>query len=94
MAIGDTIKIDITPVGCSTPEGVERVNKAMAAFEASHANVANNCSAFIMKYADEIKAAVVRSDDEDVVEDYKEMVRSIEERRKLQDEFLRAVAGR
>jgi tetratricopeptide (TPR) repeat protein len=85
--------INITPVGLSTPEGVERVTKAQEAFEQSHAEVANQASQFIHRYMDEIKAVIVRSDDPDAVEDYKELLQTIERREQAQEEFLRAVAG-
>jgi hypothetical protein len=88
-----TRSIDITPVGLSTPEGSERVNAALKAWEESHVRVANEASQFITKYSDYIEAAMVRAEDPDSVAEYKELWTVMCERERLQNEFLRAMAG-
>lgn len=88
-----TKTISLKPRGMETPEGEQRVAKALKAFDESHPTVANAATQFITKYLDEIKAVVVRTDEPDAVEDFEELLELIEQRRVAQEQFLRAIAG-
>jgi hypothetical protein len=74
--------IDITPVGCQTPEGNARVNAAMKAFEEAREEVARLAT---MLHKDGC------FDDSSV---FDELRAAIEERFEAENAFLRAVAGR
>ena len=84
--------IDITPRGCTTPEGAARVSKALEEWNGSAHEVANLAATVIESYGTVIKAAMVAYDP-DSHEEYGDLERAIETRAAKQEEFLRAVAG-
>ena len=76
--------IDITPVGCSTPEGAARVQNAMREFADATANVANEADQ-ILDYHDQ----------DDLGPQEWQVLRDLLGTRRLkQDALLKAVAGR
>lgn len=75
--------IDLTPVGCQSPEGNARVAKATRDFQGATAQVAN--AAETMYY--EMLAG-------GEFEDWTELSAAIQTRKEKQDAFLKAVAGR
>ena len=77
----------------STPEGTERLNKALKAFDESHAVVANVASRFLIRYAYEIKRAMQQSDDKGAMDELNDVLDTIATRTEAQEEFLRALAG-
>lgn len=79
--------IDITPVGCQTPEGNARVAKAMKAFDDSSAEVANKATEFLRELLLEVKIPNALADD------LKELTAAINRRKAIQEAFLRAVAS-
>lgn len=85
--------INLTPVGLQTPEGEQRVARALKAFEESHPTVANLATVFLHRYGGEIKQYFIRRDDTDAAEEFGELYTAILERDRTQEEFLRAVAG-
>ena len=89
---GATTTIDITPVGCQTPEGAARVAKAMKEFEDSAAALANASIEFFDTHEENILHCMTMY--EGVAEDVHQIRALIGARRRKQDAFLRAVAGR
>jgi hypothetical protein len=88
--------VDITPVGCQTPEGVERVTKTLQAWEDSRVEFANTAVQFFSEHRDYLTAllkafgpvaAPVLADMKEVIALGRTMVSD-------QEEFLLAVAGR
>jgi len=72
--------IDLTPVGCQTPEGNARVNTAMRALDNATVEVANTAEQYIANGRE--------------LQGYRDLCKAIEERQDAQEAFLRAVAGR
>jgi hypothetical protein len=89
---GTTMTIDITPVGCQTPEGAARVAKAMKEFEDSAASLANASIEFFDTHEKDILHCMTMY--EGVAEDVHQIRALIGARRRKQGAFLRAVAGR
>jgi hypothetical protein len=86
--------IDLTPRGCTTPEGIERTNKAMHEFEDSAVAVANAAMRFVHNHEFALVEMVVREQDaSNIREDFAELRELVRARRVAQDEFLRAVSG-
>lgn len=81
-------EISLLPKGCETPEGAMRVKRAMDAFEATHANVANQLTEIWrrIRYSANLKDVL---DPEEI----KEIDELIEDRAEKQNEFLKAVCG-
>ena len=79
----NTRTIDITPAGCTTPEGNARVTKALDEFNGSAHTVANLAASMM----DARRNGTLTSEDLD------ELQEAIEARRNAQESFLRAVAG-
>jgi hypothetical protein len=75
--------IDLTPRGCTTPQGCERTSKAIDAFNASAHEVANR--------ANDLLAA--RTNGTVTGYDWEEIETAVKARELAQEEFLRAVAG-
>jgi hypothetical protein len=89
---GASTTIDITPVGCQTPEGAARVAKAIKEFEDSSASLANASIEFFDTHEEDILHCMTMY--EGVAEDVHQIRALIGARRRKQDAFLRAVAGR
>jgi hypothetical protein len=89
---GASTTIDITPVGCQTPEGAARVAKAMKEFEDSAASLANASMEFFDTHEKDILHCMTMY--EDVADDVHQIRALIGARRRKQEAFLRAVAGR
>jgi hypothetical protein len=90
--------IDITPVGCQTPEGVARVNAAKEAFENATAEVANAATQLLVDWRptllDGLNNPLITQEGRDALfEDLHQLDALIDTRRRKQEEFLRAVAG-
>jgi hypothetical protein len=83
-AITSHMTIDITPVGCSTPEGAARVQNAMREFADATANVANEADQ-ILDYHDQ---------DDLGPQEWQVLRDLLAVRRVKQDALLNAVAGR
>lgn len=86
------LTIDLTPKGCETMEGCERVRKAMTDFENATAVVANEAETFLDSYGTEI-AGMVRGNNPELIENINELNAAMENRRRKQEAFLRAIAG-
>ena len=82
--------IDCTPVGLKTPEGKQRANKALKAFEESTAALPNEAITFFDAHEADLLHCMEMYD---ISKDIIEMRRLIRALRKAQEEFLRAVAG-
>jgi hypothetical protein len=85
----ETFKMDITPVGMRTNEGIDRVNKAQDAWESQQAEVANYTNFFLKNHADLIMVECPSLREE--IEELREKCRVMLD---LQEEFLQAVGGR
>ncbi len=87
QGIGETKAetIDITPVGCSTPEGAKRVHDAMNKIESANARVADMATRMVDRLAANLQWD---SEENDELKD------AVEYRKGAYDELLRAVAGR
>lgn len=91
-AMQPTIRtIDITPVALTTPEGIERVNKATREFEDSAAALANAAIEFFDTHEDDILHCMEMY--EGIAEDIHQIRALIGARRRKQEAFLRALAG-
>lgn len=84
--------IDITPESCKTPEGAARVAKAMQEFEDSGAALANAAIEFFDSHEEDLLHCMEMY--EGVRDDVHQIRALIGARRRKQDAFLRAVAGR
>jgi hypothetical protein len=86
--------IEVTPRGCTTPEGIARTHQAMDNFEASAVALAN---AFVQFFHDHeialIEMVTKENDNRNIREDFIELGRLVRARRAAQNEFLRAVSG-
>lgn len=87
----DGTYIDLTPVGCTTPEGQARVTASLKAFEDSGATLANAAIQFVDHYRSDILDALGTVPG--LREDFRELTNLIDARRRKQEEFMRAVAG-
>jgi ABC-type proline/glycine betaine transport system substrate-binding protein len=89
--------IDLTPESLKTPEGAAKVQAAMEAWEATHADVANLATQFINDHGDRI-AEWLKVEDEwddgEASQDLTELRAAMDDRSRKQDAFLRAIAGR
>lgn len=81
--------IDITPEVLKTLAGAARVNQAVKEFEDASADVANNAISFLDNWADEIAAIGNR----EMIEELNDLNSAIENRRRKQEAFLRAMAN-
>jgi len=94
--------IDMTPAGLKTPEGVERVNKAVAAQEQAIVRVANTASQFIRDYgwilenaAENYRALGMEHEDaRELLVSLKELRADMDARAVAGDQFVRALCGR
>jgi len=99
MAKKKTIEsIDLTPRGMETPEGVQRVSKAVSDFENATAAVANAATQFFddhkMTLIEVARGITICEDDRLALRDgLRELEPLIDARRRKQEDFLRAVAG-
>ena len=84
-----TETIDITPDSLKTPEGRERVSKAMESFTDSTAEVANYAQQFIDTWGDTIDSTTPEAS-----EDLSDLRTAASQRKDAQDAMLRAIAGR
>jgi hypothetical protein len=87
----EPLMIDITPVGCSTPEGNARVAKAIKDFDDATAALANAAIEFLDTHEEDILHAMEMY--EDVSEDIHQLRALIGARNRKQGAFLAAVAG-
>ena len=93
----DAEAIDLTPESLKTPEGQEKVARALRKFEDSHADVANRATQFLHDHGDYLVGLARSADDGeayDIREEYDEVREAIRRRSEAQDNFLRALAGR
>jgi hypothetical protein len=79
---------DLTPIGCQTPEGAKRVNDTLDEWGHIQAAVANTAASFVTEYEYELSLIP------NAAEDLAELKARIREMNRLQDRFLRALAGR
>ncbi len=79
--------IDLTPVGCQTPEGSERVRKAQQEWDDATHELANTLKRVIDEVFDRDTDKIARA------EYYSDLQTLIGIRESKQDAFLRAVAG-
>jgi hypothetical protein len=86
--------IDITPVGCKTPEGAARVNAAMRVVEELSARVASQARYLVDNFETEIIAALTATGDPEAVICFKDLIVDVRERSNALDELLIAVCGR
>lgn len=87
--------IDITPVGCKTPEGVKRVNEAMNAWQSYQADVANDAAALLKEFGPGLTLKPGGYGEEPVLQAVlEELGERVKAMLKAQDEFLKALAGR
>lgn len=82
--------IDLTPVGCQTPEGAQRVEEAIDNFEDVTAAVANIAQEFLAAF-DAGGAGLAHEDGGAELSELREACRK---RVRVQEEMLRAIAGR
>ena len=75
--------IDITPVGCQTPEGNARVNQVLQRIDQTSRRVADAAQRYVKAF-----------DAESQTSELDELRAAIQERQSAYTEFLRAVAGR
>lgn len=93
-----TMTIDITPQGMKTPEGIARVNAATRAFEDSAAELANRTMYFLNEHSvllQSLTRARGFMDEQfsQFDEDLAELKRLAAHREKMQEAFLRSLAG-
>ena len=81
--------IDITPDSLKSPEGRERVSKAMESFTDSTAEVANCAEQFIKAWGDVIDTKLPEA-----TEDLIDLRIAAHQRQDAQEAMLRAIAGR
>lgn len=90
--------IDVTPTGLKTPEGVKRVNEALTKFHDANADVANAATQFLRQWIGSDTTAkhgpVTIQLNPEALDDLADVWERITERERVQDVFLRAVAGR
>ena len=89
-----TFTIDITPEGCKTPEGVEKVNTAMKAFQESREEVARLATLLVNQHKDDIKRQLKVSGEDEALDAFRDLIEAVDTRLEAQDAFLRAVVGR
>jgi hypothetical protein len=83
--------VDLTPVGCSTPEGIARVNRAVDAMHGANAGCVNA----LRELLDALDVlASMRPLGEEMTEAQAEARAAMRQQIVAQDEFLRALAGR
>lgn len=91
-------RIDITPHGMQTEEGIARVNHACEAFEGATALVANAAASFFDSQRcillEITRGATISSEERAQLRcELRELEEAISLRNQKQEEFLRAVAG-
>jgi len=96
--IGEVVTgtVDITPVGMTSPEGANRVAKALREFDSASASVANMATAFIKEwdwYFKPGKGAIDRETRGQFATALSDLKHEITIRERTQEAFLRAVAG-
>jgi hypothetical protein len=97
--IGEVVTgtVDITPVGMTSPEGANRVAKALREFDSASASVANMATAFIKEwdwYFKPGKGAIDRETRGQFATALSDLKHEITIRERTQEAFLRAVAGK
>ena len=94
---GETFTIDLTPASMKTPEGIKRVNDAMDAWHNAQATLANNASQFLEEHGATLRFYLAKGREGDASETVVALNELDEQRAtmaRLQETFLRAVAGR
>lgn len=94
MEKNTTFIIDATPAGCKTPEGIARVNSLLEQLEYARTCFATQATLFVREFGDDIKHALDKHGDEEIIESFSELQELIANADGLHDEFRRAVAGR
>jgi hypothetical protein len=87
--------IDLTPRGCTTPEGQARVAQAQRDMDSANAELANAAEQFFANHEMaliEMISAEAKSEP-DIREDWAELQSMLATRHKVREEFMRAVAG-
>lgn len=87
--------IDVTPRGCMTPEGNERVSRTMKEWENTHAEVANALTRFYERWSGHLNVSffMLPQEAEELKDDKAEIEELLKDRALKQDRFLKAVAG-
>ena len=88
----EVLTIDITPVGCTTPEGNAKVAKAIKDFDDASAALANAAIEFFDTHESDFLHAMGMYPG--VAEDVHQLRALIGARNRKQEAFLSAVAGR
>lgn len=88
----ETKTIDITPVGCQTPEGSEKVEATMKACEITAAELANATMQFCNEHGPDVLDCMEMY--LEACEDFRHLITLSQDRAKAIEAFLRAVAGR
>ncbi len=90
--------ITLLPVGATTPQGCERINRAMKDFGESHHRVANLLSTLLKRVDDSfgLKDTLIRAgfSAEDAAYESQEAMEAINQRDALQEELILATCGR
>lgn len=89
-----TTTINITPEGCKTPEGIERVNKALEAKDSAAYDVTNRTINLLKECGDILEKQLAKDDDEYAKEQYDELKEAIKTYQDATEEFLYAISGR
>ncbi len=86
--------IDITPESLKTPDGIAKVNAAMEAYRESREAIAHLATVFVMQHKSEVSHGLRKAGYDYILDDLRELVTAVDDRRKAEEAFLRAVAGR
>lgn len=101
-----TFTIDLTPVGCKTQEGNERVNKVIDKLEKARTEVAQKTGEFVRENSRRIREALTderflnrnasfsRDEANEILESLTNLEAKCNAVDELHDEFLRALSGR
>jgi hypothetical protein len=88
----EVLTVDITPVGCTTPEGNAKVAKAIKDFDDAGAALANAAIEFFDTHESDLLHAMEMYPG--IADDIHQIRALIGARNRKQDAFLSAVAGR
>lgn len=83
--------IDITPESLKTPEGAEKVSKAMQEWQSAQAELANRAAEWLDNYGQAAKKVLAEDDAIDELNELEELASTMITKA---DAFLRALAGR
>jgi hypothetical protein len=85
--------IDLTPAGCTTPDGIERTNKTLEAWQNAQANLANETARFLQYNAGWLIETLKNINEPDLVTEISDLQDKAKKMNRLQEDFLRAVSG-